>query len=531
MKHLIFIYICINIFTPIFAQRTFNEIIYNLTPPEKYWDIVVKNDTITTMGVGFTKVDSKKVQGIVFTQFDTSGQIIKTKFFIDTLKGSLTISGAYGSLIATKKGNYACILAVYKEETVIFLEMNSALEVIKKIEFTYPQYQTNFEYKMIEVRDGYLLYGALQYPSKVLNTSGLVVGFLKKIDSQGKEVWHKEYKVSPFFNDINDVSIINDSTYTFLLNSELKSFDPDDLVVFNSLYIIDNQGNTLKSWQSNQKDANFYYVDKIVDVVEGNIIVFGHRFIDFYYLKDRNFRPYFAAFDAKTLTLKWQKDTGIKSNADFINNGLWDFTKTIDNNYVGVGNLGRSDYLVSNEGIYTAWLNKFSSKGDEIWSRRIAYPSNLPDTIKKKNFGYFSSVATLSSGSIIAAGKVDIGNDTYGYLVKMTNEGCLDTLFKCDKTIAVKDVEMIDNKEIMKVFPNPAREIVNFEYLITEKIHPGAYELLIRNSLGQVIKKVTMPSEGLFTWNIESLPSGIYHCSLENAGKIIIATRKLIVTK
>jgi hypothetical protein len=265
MKHLIYIYFFF-ISTPIFSQQTFNEIIYNLTPPEEYWGIVVKNDTITTMGISFTKFNNKKIQGIVFTQFDTSGQIIKTKFFIDTLKGSLTVSEAYGSLLTTKKGNYACMLAVYEEETVIFLEMNSALEVIKKIEFTYPQYQTNFEYKMIEVKDGYLLYGALQYPPKVFNTNGLVVGFLKKIDKQGKEVWHKEYKASPFFNDINDVNIINDSTYIFLLNSELKSSDPDDPVVFNSLYIIDNQGNMLKNWQSNQKDAKNYYIDKIVDV-------------------------------------------------------------------------------------------------------------------------------------------------------------------------------------------------------------------------------------------------------------------------
>jgi hypothetical protein len=83
----------------------------------------------------------------------------------------------------------------------------------------------------------------------------------------------------------------------------------------------------------------------------------------------------------------------------------------------------------------------------------------------------------------------------------------------------------------LTAFPNPASHIVNFEYHTTDKTLNGESELLVRNPLGQVIKRIKMTSDGLVTWNIEDLSSGIYYYSLENAEKVIIAAQQLIIAR
>jgi hypothetical protein len=83
----------------------------------------------------------------------------------------------------------------------------------------------------------------------------------------------------------------------------------------------------------------------------------------------------------------------------------------------------------------------------------------------------------------------------------------------------------------LTAFPNPASHIVNFEYHTTDKTLNGESELLVRNPLGQVIKRIKMTSDGLVTWNIEELSSGIYYYSLENTEKVIIAAQQLIIAR
>ena len=80
-------------------------------------------------------------------------------------------------------------------------------------------------------------------------------------------------------------------------------------------------------------------------------------------------------------------------------------------------------------------------------------------------------------------------------------------------------------------FPNPASHIVNFEYHTQDRTLNGAAEVVVRNTLGQVIKRFKMTSDGLISWNIESLEGGIYYYSLENAEKVIISAQQLIIAR
>jgi hypothetical protein len=73
--------------------------------------------------------------------------------------------------------------------------------------------------------------------------------------------------------------------------------------------------------------------------------------------------------------------------------------------------------------------------------------------------------------------------------------------------------------------------IVNFEYHTLDRTLNGAAELVIRNSIGQTIKRFNMTSDGLVSWNIEQLALGVYFYTLESEGNIIIPAERLVIAR
>lgn len=436
-----------------FAQKGINNFIPNPSYTfSKFNNILIQNDTIITYGINIKKIGNDYKQGIYLSKRDTFGNLISDKFIIDSITNvPLSVTVNYGNFIRTSKGTFACIAAKL-DSKVIFTELDNDFEILQTKYFFDSTYQSNFGYKILEIKDGYLLYGNIQWQPKKNATSGVIAGFVRKIDKQGNTQWIKYYSPVTSLNADNNVlsiSAISDNKFTFLLmSSKDLGVLSSELEYFYTLYTIDSQGNTIKSWRTKTYDPDFYHIDKIVSATEDEIIVSGRKFID-YYNAYRNFQPYFAAFNSD-FKVKWQKYYGFKSIVQYANT-LVGFQICPDGNYIGVGTMGVAPPIATT---YYAWLHKFTPQGNEIWGRTIATPYNLPSNVKKRA-GDLNDVATLSSGSIVAVGVSKVGSDTYGYLVKMTSDGCLDTLFKCDKTIASKEVP---TKANFSIEPNPAND-------------------------------------------------------------------------
>ena len=92
-----------------------NKFINNSYIPERYFDINVNNDTILTLGVGYTKLNEKYVQGIVLTQLDTLGSIIKSKIIIDSIRGGLSLSLDYGNIVRSLEEEFVKHILGLKE--------------------------------------------------------------------------------------------------------------------------------------------------------------------------------------------------------------------------------------------------------------------------------------------------------------------------------------------------------------------------------------------------------------------------------
>jgi hypothetical protein len=483
-----------------FAQKGINNFMPN--PPYTYSDfnnVLVQNDTIITYGTNIKKIGAIYRQGMYYAKLDTFGNILTDNFIIDTITNApLSATITYGNFIKTSKNTFIGISSIVGTGIVAMHEVGQNLQVISEFRFQDTTLISNFDYKIVEAKDGYLLYGSVYRKLKNGTPPWLPLGFVRKIDREGNTEWLKYYNPVSYNNNILDMKVINDNKYVFILWSDTgkNANDPD---CFYTIYIIDNQGNTIKSWRTKNRDPDYYHIDKIVSATENEIIVSGRKFID-YYKTYRSFQPYFAALNSE-LQVKWQKYYGFKSIATTYN-ALFGFNKADNGNYIGVGSMYVNP---APKPIFYAWLHKFTSQGDEIWSRTIETPYNMPNNVKKEA-GELYDVAVLSSGSIIAVGLVPVGNSTYGYLVKMTSEGCLDTLFKCDKTIATKD-EVIDNQEPVRIFPNPAQHNV----IIQLADNQTGTSIYLKDLSGKILTKTYVnPLDIETSLSLATLQNGLY---------------------
>lgn len=479
-----------------FTNYTYNDFI----------NLIINDNELILNGVAISIINNKFKQGINYFQLDTLGNKISNYFDIDTIKNyNYTMSEDYGDFIMSrKKDKFISIFPTYENKEVNIVELDKNFEPQKRLVVADTSYASNFDYEILELSNSdYLLFGSIQWPPKKPSKIPQIVGFVRRIDKEGNTMWLKYYSPSFWLNRIESLQPLTDSTFVFVLSSDLST-DASNPNPFNTLYIIDDKGNTLKTWRSQNFDANYTYIEKIVGIEEDKILLYGHKYIDNYNWNDRNYQPYVTAFDFNLKPI-WQKYCGIKSNVDFINNGLQAFHKTIDGNYVGVGMMGFNHYFIPKEANW-AWIYKFTPQGEEIWTRKIDFLSNYPPLSKTGDLLYLNSVGILSSGSIIAAGKAKLKDNTYGYLVKLSNDGCLDTLFKCDKIIDLKD-NVIDEQLIVSIFPNPSSDVINIKF----KENSRGYQLILKDNNGKTYKSDDIESEILETqMNIENMANGIY---------------------
>jgi hypothetical protein len=132
------------------------------------------------------------------------------------------------------------------------------------------------------------------------------------------------------------------------------------------------------------------------------------------------------------------------------------------------------------------------------------------------NSGFFGGVGVLSSGNIVAGGTTNEGNTDYCWLVKVTNDGCLDTLWR--QTVAAP--ELPHNKNIVQVWPNPADDFINVEVGLSDA------EILLYDSQGQAVRQEKLADRAALP--SAALPGGFYFLEIR-AGRQAVARRKVII--
>ncbi len=469
--------------------------------------MIVDNDTIVGYGIAFSDTVEWK-QGLLLAKLDSSGALVKTNFVLDSLGDVLTLDKFYGKIIATADGGYAMTAAAYFRNSAFLIKVNRDLEVEFIKEYPDTVNLSNYVYRLVEIEGGFLLYGSIQRPNF------LDQGFIRRVDQYGNTVWFGYYGNPNTPNSIMDIKVMNDSTIIAgSVENTTSSVFSSSRTIFR---ILNMQGNELQYWASNP-DPDIGYIRKVFPLADGGFLTYGVYVVEYLSPTYKVVQSTIARLDddfqiIKVLHFGWKGSLSI-------NIRLWDIETILDGNFIGAGQSGIK--TPGEPSLGSGWLMKFSPNGDSIWSRYDLAP--FPPHYTNDHF--FGGVGVLSSGNIVAAGAASEGNKYHIWLVKVTPDGCLDTLF-CG-LVDIKNVPLPPAD--VRVYPNPAAEVLTLEL---PAALPTESEWSLYEATGQQVRQVVL-TKGLMNQAIflEGLPSGLYFWKFTAQGRSIGQGKVIVVAR
>jgi len=428
------------------AQSGLNVIVDLTYPRPRITNMLVDNDTIVVYGLGRAN-NSELTQGVVFAKIDTTGQTIVANIVLDSLGDKLATDTDWGKIIKTSDGGYAATAATVFRKSAFLIKLSHNLQVEFIKEYPDTVNLSNFDYNLIEVTGGYLLFGSIQALDYYHD------GFVKYVDQNGTLIWELNFANTLYDNRVLDIGKINDSNFVCVTVEGITPFSFFEVEHSRSgIYSFNLQGEITNTWQS-EIDPEIGYLRKVIPLEDGAFITYG--------LAPKNLvnvtwyvQPTLARFD-EFYSINWIHPFGNIRSFSALHT-LWDFTQTIDGHFVGSGKISVKTGDEPSRG--NGWLYKFSAEGDSIWGRN--FPTPFPDVFPYT--GTLYGVGALSSGCIIAGGTATDTQYNYCWIVKMTNDGCMDTLF-CQIT-ATTDLPHETQDFNILAYPNPAHDFLNLAY-------------------------------------------------------------------
>lgn len=464
-------------------------------PRNRFNDLLVDNDTIICYGLAYN--DSLNWQrGLLLAKYDSSGNFIKSNLILDSLGDFLSIDQYWGRMVKSYNGGYAMTAAPLGRNSALFVKVNNDLEVEYINEYKDTNYVTNYNYRLLSFEDGYFLYGSVQLSNLFEQ------GFVRRLDLQGNTIWLNLYGNVNFTDAILDLKVKDDTIYASSVEAVTANVFGQYITIFRKL---DMSGNEIGYWESSP-EPEIGAQRKFFILEDGDIFSYGEQVVG--EINDIKLVKNTVSRLDKDYNVVWVKHFGRVSSIDQLLL-LYEIEPTIDGNFIlagrGIQNFNGVDIQLS------GWLVKFSPDGDSIWSRYDV--SSVPPDIN--NDHYFGGVGVLSSGNIVAGGTVQDGWKYYGWLVKVTNDGCLDTLY-CGLVSGVA-AQIPQKTTLVNVYPNPATTYLEMDY---DAKQGTLATILLTNLLGRVVGKFNF--EGNNTHHViplHGLPNGPYFYTILQGGR------------
>ncbi|MCB9312542.1 MAG: T9SS type A sorting domain-containing protein [Lewinellaceae bacterium] len=467
-------------------------------------NMLLDGDTLYVVGIKQSN-NPPYIQGFFLAQMDTLGNVIKTHTYYDSLQQNYGVAGFPSGFLKKKdKSGFLFAGGVFQTTNGVVLKTNHQGDLEWINEYPDPDSQQDYYYCPLEVDGGYLIIGRKYNKS----TSDL---FIKKIDTNGEELWEKKYGDDNGRQDFfNSVYVVNDNEIVIgastLPNQNIPWQQTKATV---HIFAIDSLGVEKWSWESAQSLEEIR-VTGLHQTIEGGWIYLTTRVeyeIDGFFKQQPRLILRDSNFDlVKSLDL---------DDMDGQTNLPYNMIRLSDGGYLGVG-VNRE--LVENPGISSvhqyAWMVKVNEEGDTLWQRRYL---TFPDTIPNFTIQLLHSAVELPSGSMICAGYFDGSSNhpkDWGILIKVDANGCVDTL-GCG---LISDLFQVDKPEYeVLVYPNPSDGDVTFQWL--GGIPNEGVVIRIWNLNGQLQEELPFPTGSPnVLWNTRNTHAGVYYYQIIGSG-------------
>lgn len=506
MRFLFFICLC----GTLHAQPGFNRIYDNFDSTiigrGSFSNIFVDQDTIIAIGRG-RPPGNVGPQGIVLAKLDTFGNLVGQNFIADSLGDFLSMDFLWGNMIKTTKEYYAFPAVALNRGGYLLIQIDMNLQVKSIFEFQSPDDYTAFDEAIVELYDGgFLISGMIERPNLKKD------GFIRRVDKSGNVLWFKYY--GDYNKDESFLLMTKISDNRFLIGGGTRPNSNDSEAARAGLWVIDSNGIVLNTWLG-PEEPDLMSILGILPASGGGFIAHGRT----YWGEGQwgsKVQVSLMKFDS-TLNLEWFKHIG-PSSSNY--NGIFDMIQTPDGHYIVAGQRTHyGDLAQPSGGDWGGWLYKFSEQGDSIWARA----DNAPAPYTPAGEFAYGGVGILSSGSVVAGGVGYIGGKFVGWVVKVTADGCLDTIF-CNTVPVVEPP--LEKEDWLKVWPNPADGEIQL------KMPPNVFSravVILFNLQGQVVLRQTLAENQVAaTLHTATLPNGAYFIEVRN-GRGTVARKKIVV--
>ena len=460
-----------------------------------YRDVLIDNDTIVLYASARDSVSNQ--WGIKFIQLDSFGNVLSEVLHVDTVN-ALVSQEFRKKIITTDDGGYA-IIGSAGLPTLYLLKVNHDLSLDFLQKYVAEDSATLLNASLIEVNDGFLLLGDQRIDSMNHEI------FVMKTDAQGNDVWRKIYDAGPNMQS-NPFEIHALDENTFVIGAiHTKSKNPGSGVIgtWNRSYMlcIDSLGNVKWDWESDDAPEHSWILDFELLADSSWICMSGTWEQD----------PADGAYETRPMILRMDKNFNV----------MWQ--KIFDVPWGGIQllsdleRLPDSNYLVS--GYFYDWdaqkykgvHYKFAANGDSLWMRLDTVFSGDSDT-------HIKGTDILSSGSIISVGYADKTDGTYGFVMKLSPDGCIDTV----NCWPVADSEPFAQAEEVSVYPNP------FSDYLTVNIpdYPQNAYIYFYDVMGRFLRKQRV-WHGVNELDVGAFPEGMIFYEVRDDG-VLMGRGKLV---
>ncbi|MCB0587356.1 MAG: T9SS type A sorting domain-containing protein [Phaeodactylibacter sp.] len=478
-----------------FSQQSFSQpfsLPINLSYPLNHFrDMIIDQDTIIGYGLGFSN-DSIPQQGLLLSKFDSLGNHLFSRMILDPEEEPLFIDYHWGKITKTRDGGYIMTAAPTHGDAAWLIKTNHEFEVEFIKEYLDTINRSHYRYiAPVELSDGYLLSGAIQRPNYLNNA------FARRVDSVGNTVWFSYFGEYEVGNVINSSIKITDSLFLLCGTADTEGVN----TASTTIRYINGEGNLVRSWES-ETNPEIGYCKEALPFSDGKLITFG-LYLAEVVNEASMVQPTLARLDSN-FQIEWVNHFSYIARLG-VDITFWDMEPLSDGNFIGAGESVTEPGSEPRQ--RTGWLYKFSPEGEQIWEVLPHLPF-LP--LSEFDRGNFAGVGELSSGSIVAAGEAIDGSQRHIWLVKVTADGCLDTL--CTMVSQVGEIRP-EPEVTFSLYPNPASGPLHLAWAGRPPAEEGLIRLFRAN--GQVIWRKQARLEREMTLDIGGLPDGLYFLQVQ----------------
>lgn len=422
-------------------------------------DLIINNNNIYIRGNIY--VDSLNQWGLYVCKIDSSGNVLWHNTILDVIGEDDLVSITSTKIIITSDGNLLLPVNYFFSGDMGLVKIDTNGNVLFNTEYTNSEY-TIYPTHLVEIENNFYISGYHQRSNFRTDV------FLLKTDLLGNKLWLKHYGDENL--DEGSAGMICNKDLSISLGCQIRPPNFIDLPFEEQwrkpwLITIDTSGRIIEEWKG---EPNDFRAKSSAGLIQTNRREWGMIYSEFEEIGPLTIysKPAISVIDSN-YNLKWKDSIG-EFNSPY--NTFFDIDyDSLSGNFVVCGQLGIDNIL-------KGCIIKYSSTGERLWT---LYETNL-EASENARF-WLGGVSFSPSGSIYSAGYIESysqPNKNYGWILKITADGCVDTL--CTTTGMEEIIR--SNQQKLYLYPNPVEDELNIR--LDESL-PPEITISIVNAMGQ----------------------------------------------